>query len=108
MLRRIDLPQGPRLNWRPRRIDDAATTSRRREVSPEPRNLLDDLMSMNVADIDRERLVHAYLDSLLRAVEGRSREPGGKPLKPLVEGQSIQGCVPMPHGEPSGSQRKLT
>ncbi len=51
-----------------------------RRADPETQQQLDDLMSMSVADVDRERLVNRYLDALVRAVdsseENESRKPG--------------------------------
>ena len=40
-----------------------------RLADPDARKLLDDIASMSVADIDRERLVNRYLDALIRVVE---------------------------------------
>ena len=54
----------------------------------EAQKLLDDIKSMSVADIDRERLVNAYLDALIRVVEPAEKAQDCGNAEP---DQSIQG-----------------
>ncbi len=41
----------------------------------DPGRLLDGIRSMNIADVDRARLVNCYLDALIRAVEPKEKSP---------------------------------
>ncbi len=58
-------------------MDDAAEMSPRRDTSPDHRKLLDDIASMNIGDIERQRAANAYLDALIRAIECRPIRQGG-------------------------------